>query len=304
MIVYMTNKGIVVRAYGKLFIVNCQGKTISCEIRGKVKRAADSENPVAVGDNVVFTINKDGSGVIEKVEERRTMFFRPSKKSATKKQVIAANIDQLAAVVSVKQPELKPGLIDRFLIAADIGHLEPIIIINKIDLGRIDELDNIMAGYERINIPIFLISASTNEGIDNLAKALDNHKTIFAGHSGVGKTTILNQLIPGINLKVGRVSDYSNRGIHTTSLVELFELPHGGYVVDSPGLKVLGLWEIEKQHLAEYFPEMHEYLDLCRFAECSHSHEPDCAVKAAVEKGEISQFRYNSYIAIRKSLEK
>ncbi len=299
----MTNKGIVIRAYGKSFIVNCQGKTISCEIRGKVKRVADSSTPVAVGDNVVFTLNRDGSGVIEKVEERRSMFFRPSKRSAEKKQVIAANIDQLAAVVSVKQPALKPGLIDRFLIAADIGHLDPIIIINKIDLGQAPQLDNIKAAYERINISIFMISAVTGEGIDNLRKALINHKTIFAGHSGVGKSTILNRLIPGINLKVGKVSDYSQRGIHTTSMVELFELPHGGYVVDSPGLKVLGLWKIEKQHLVEYFPEMHEYLDSCRFTECSHTHEPDCAVKAAVEKGEISQFRYNSYVAIRNSLE-
>jgi len=300
----MTNRGIVVRAYGKSFIVKYNGESVPCEIRGKVKHAADSTTPVAVGDDVAISINKDGSGSIEKVFERRTMFFRPGKGTTTKKQVIAANIDRLAAVVSVKKPALKPGLIDRFLIAADIGRLEPIVIINKIDLGRITDLDDIRSGYEQINIPVYIISALTGEGMDQLEKALTDNKTIFAGHSGVGKTTILNRLIPGLDLKVGEISDYSKRGIHTTSLVELFELPHGGFVIDSPGLKVLGLWEIEKSQLVEYFPEMHAYLDLCRFTECSHTHEPDCAVKAAVEKGEISRFRYKSYVAIRKSLEK
>jgi ribosome biogenesis GTPase len=300
----MTNRGIVVRAYGKSFIVNYHGNSIPCEIRGKVKHTADATTPVAVGDDVAITINRDGSGVIEKVFDRRTMFFRPGKGTTTKKQVIAANIDQLAAVVSVKQPTLKPGLIDRFLIAADIGRLSPIVIINKIDLGSIPELDDIRRAYEHINIPIFIISALTGEGFDKLEKILVDHKTIFAGHSGVGKTTILNRLIPGLDLKVGEISDYSQKGIHTTSLVELFELPYGGYVVDSPGLKVLGLWEIDRSQLIEYFPEMHKYLDLCRFTECSHTHEPDCAVKEAVDKGEISKFRYKSYVAIRKSLEK
>jgi ribosome biogenesis GTPase / thiamine phosphate phosphatase len=300
----MTNRGIVVRAYGKSFIVKYRGESIPCEIRGKVKRIADATTPVAVGDEVAFTLNQDGSGVIEKVFERRTMFFRPGKGTTTKKQVIAANIDQLAAVVSVKHPELKPGLIDRFLIAADIGRLSPIVIINKIDLGPIDELEDIRDAYEQINISVFIVSALTGEGFDKLEPILADHKTIFAGHSGVGKTTILNRLIPGLDMKVGEVSDYSKKGIHTTSMVELFELPHGGYIVDSPGLKVLGLWELERNQLIEYFPEMHKFLDLCRFTECSHTHEPDCAVKEAVDRGEISKFRYKSYVAIRKSLEK
>jgi len=299
----MTNRGTVVRAYGKLFIVKYRGESIPCEIRGKVKHAADAVSPVAVGDEVAVTINKDGSGAIEKVFERHTMFFRPAKGANIKKQVIAANIDQLAAVVSVKHPALKPGLIDRFLIAAELGRLSPLVIVNKIDLGETAELDDIKSAYEQINVPIFVVSALTGEGLDKLGNVLVDHKTIFAGHSGVGKTTILNRLIPGLDLKVGKVSDYSKKGRHTTSMVELFELPHGGYVVDSPGLKVLGLWEIEKNQLVEYFPEMHKYLDLCRFTECSHTHEPDCAVKEAVIRGDISKFRYQSYLTIRNSLE-
>jgi len=300
----MINKGIVVRAYGKSFIIYCQGELISCEIRGKVKRAAKSTTPIAVGDNVVISRNQDGSGIIEKVEKRRSMFFRPAKGSESKRQVLAANIDQLAAVVSVKEPTLKPGLIDRFLIAAEIGRLKPIVIINKIDLGRRPLIDDIEAGYTQINIPVYIISALTGEGCDRLEEALADNKTIFAGHSGVGKTTILNRLIPGLNMKIGEISDYSKKGVHTTSLVELFKLPHGGFVVDSPGLKVLGLWEVEKKHLADYFPEMNNYFEQCRFTGCSHTHEPDCAVKEAVKNGKIPQFRYNSYIAIRESLEK
>lgn len=300
----MTNKGIVVRAYGKSFIVYSRGESISCEIRGKVKRAAKSTTPVAVGDNVVFLKNQDGSGIIEKVEKRHSMFFRPAKGSESKRQVIAANIDQLAVVVSVKVPTLKPGLIDRFLIAAEIGRLKPIVIINKIDLGRISLLDDLEAAYAQINIPVHIVSAITGEGCDRLEEALVDSKTIFAGHSGVGKTALLNWLIPGANLKIGKVSDYSKKGVHTTSLVELFKLPHGGFVVDSPGLKVLGLWEVEKNQLADYYPEMHDYHENCRFTGCSHTHEPDCAVKEAVKNGKISQFRYNSYITIRESLEK
>ncbi len=240
--------------------------------------------------------------MIEEVAERRTMFFRPSKLSESKKQVIASNIDQLAAVGSVKSPELKPGLIERFLIAAEIGRLKPIVIINKIDLGRISGLKDIEKGYADLDIPLFVTSALTGEGLGPLKKELVDHRTIFAGHSGVGKSSIINKLIPGLDLKVAEISDYSDRGVHATTTVELIELPDGGYVVDSPGLKVLGLWEVTREELPWYYPEMQKYIDNCRFTGCSHTHEPDCAVKDAVEKGEFHSFRYKSYVAIYNSL--
>lgn len=240
--------------------------------------------------------------MIEKVEKRHSMFFRPAKGSDSKRQVLAANIDQLAVVASVQRPKLKPALIDRFLISAEIGSLEPIVIINKIDLGKLPLLGELERGYSRIGIPIFFISAKTGEGISKLESSLADHKTIFVGHSGVGKSTIVNRLIPGLNLKVREISDYSNKGVHTTALVELFELPRGGYVVDSPGLKVLGLWEVKNDQLDRYFPEMEKLSANCRFTGCSHIHEPDCAVKEAVQKGEISKFRYESYTAIYNSL--
>ncbi len=298
----MTDKGIVIRGHGKSFIVRCGGKDIPCEIRGRLKYETSQITPVAVGDDVEISLGADGTGMIEKVAERRSMFFRPAKTSDTKRQVIAANINQLGIIVSSKNPPLKPGLIDRFLIAADMGDLKPIVIINKIDLGRPEMADELEKGYGNINVPILFISAETGESFDELNKIIKGHRTIFAGHSGVGKSMILNRLIPGLNLKVGEVSKYSDKGIHTTSTVEMFELPDGGFVVDSPGLKILKLWELNREDLPYYYKEMEEYLNLCRFTGCSHIHEPDCAVKDAVNKGLIQKFRYENYVTIYNSL--
>ena len=258
--------------------------------------------PVAVGDEVVISIAEDNTGMIENVEERQSMFFRPAKGLDSKKQVIAANIDQLAAVASVKQPALKPGLIDRFLIAAEIGGLNPLVIINKIDLGRIPLVDELQQGYADLDIKCHIMSAITGEGTDELSASLAGHKTIFAGHSGVGKSTILNRLVPGLDIRVAEVSEATDKGVHTTTNVELYALPNGGYVVDSPGLKILGLWDVRKEELFQFYPEFHEFHDDCRFTGCSHTHEPDCAVKKAVNSGRIPEFRYNSYVTIYNSL--
>lgn len=294
--------GIVIRGHGKSFIVRYQGRDISCNIRGKIKFRTESTTPVAVGDHVGISIGIDGSGVIEQVAERRSMFFRGAKGAELKKQVIAANLDRLAVVASVIHPDLNTRLIDRFLIAAEIGHLKPLIIINKLDLEEPKDFLLIKKGYDAIGIPLYPISAKTGQGRDALLEALKGNITILAGHSGVGKTALINCLIPGLNLKEGAVSQYTDRGIHTTSLVELFELPEGGFIGDSPGLKVMGLWEIGKRDLAAYFPEMNIYLEHCRFPGCSHIKEPDCAVKKAVESGKIPSFRYDSYVTIYNSL--
>jgi len=298
----MTAEGIVIRGHGKSFIVRHNGTDIPCEIRGRVKHHTDGTSPVAVGDEVSISVASHGTGMIESVAPRRSMFFRPAKGSESKKQVIAANIDRLGVVASVREPELKPGLIDRFLIAAAIGDLEPIIIFNKTDLGKPDDFDEIVNDYHRIGLETFCLSALTGDSTEKLEKALVGHKTIFAGHSGVGKTTILNRLIPGLNRKVGRISDYSRKGRHTTPLVELFELPGGGYLLDSPGLKVLELWKVDRNDLDGFYPEMSDFIPHCRFTACSHTHEPDCAVKKAVSNGKISRFRYRSYLSIYESL--
>ena len=298
----MAVDGIVIRGHGKSFVVRSHGKDISCELRGKLKFMSDAATAVAVGDSVTILLNADGTGTIEQVEERSSMFFRPTKGMENRKQIIAANLDQLAVVASVRNPPLNPRFIDRFLIAAELGDMKPLVIINKLDLGHPKILAELQKGYAHIGIHLLPVSAVTGEGLDSLGQALKDHKTILAGHSGVGKTALINYLIPGLNLREGAVSEYSDRGIHTTSLVELFELPTGGFIADTPGLKVLGLWEMEKAELALYFPEMNPYLEDCRFSGCSHTHEPDCAVIKAVREGKIPKFRYDSYLAIRESL--
>jgi ribosome biogenesis GTPase len=298
-----TQQGIVTATRGRLFDVSCEdGQQLKCEVRQKVKDEIKATTPVAVGDDVLVCQTEEERGIIEQVLPRRTQFARPSTGDDKILQVIAANLDQLAIVVSLKSPALKPGLIDRFIIAALMGNMNPIIVINKADLKAPKNFDEIVKTYKELSYPVFITSAEENIGLDDFSNQLSNHRTLFAGHSGVGKSSLLNKLIPGLDIKTKQISHASNKGQHTTTSIELFEIPSGGYLIDSPGLKVMGLWDIDKQNLTDYYIEFAEFQDICRFSSCSHSHEPDCAIKEAVKKGSISKIRYENYLAIADSL--
>jgi ribosome biogenesis GTPase len=296
--------GIVMRSYGNRFLVFAGGCWYDCQLRKKVKFCADGTTPVAVGDDVKITVISDGQGVVEVVGERRTALTRPEvgRKANPNQQILAANIDVLVIVGSVKEPALKPGLIDRFLIAADMGELHPIIVINKVDLGIDGDEAEAAAIYRSLGYDLFLTSAVDGTGLDDLARYLGQHRSILSGHSGVGKSTLLNKIMPGIDIRTSEISASSGRGVHTTSHFEMYPLLNGGFVIDSPGIKVLGLWQLERTGLDRYYPEMRAFQDNCRFTHCSHIHEPDCAVKEAVERGEVTALRYRNYQQIYHSI--
>jgi ribosome biogenesis GTPase len=288
-------EGIVACGHGKQFIVFAGDANYRCYLRKKVKFTTDQTTPVAVGDDVTITVFSPGEGVIEEVLPRRTVLSRPAIGRETSEQVLAANIDSLIIVTSVADPPLKAGLIDRFIIAAGTGNLAPAIVVNKADLGIGPEAREIIDVYRGLGYDLFVTSATSGEGLDDLRGFLKDHRSLLSGHSGVGKSSLLNRLLPGVSLRTSAVSALTGKGRHTTSTMELFHLPGGGFVIDTPGLKVLGLWQVDKESLAAYYPEMEAYRGQCRFTGCRHLAEPDCAVKNAVATGEITQLRYENY---------
>lgn len=296
----MKLKGLVIKSMGSSSIVQAGDKEYSCVVRGKFRlKNFDLTNPVAVGDIVEFEWNDgDESGVIKKIEKRKNYIIRKSATHTKKAQLIATNVDMAYLIVTPAMPRTSTGFIDRFLVTAEAYSIPVTLIFNKsdIDEGELEKYRNDMIRlYTEIGYDCILLSALTGDNIDALKKRLKGKVNLFAGHSGVGKSTLINRL-EEIDIKTDEISEMYQKGKHTTTFAEMYELKEGGYLIDTPGLKEFGLYEISKEELSHYFPEMLEVLPNCKFNNCMHIHEIKCAVKEAVEERKIHPVRYESYL--------
>jgi ribosome biogenesis GTPase len=300
----MEEKGQVIKTTGNLYIVITSGKEkVDCKLIGRYRlEDLKSTNPVTVGDWVIFERNPgEQTGRIKDVLERKNYIIRKSSNLSKTYQLIASNIDQLMLMATVEYPKTFPEFIDRYLVTAEAYSIPSIILFNKTDLynrEQLDEVNHLTEVYSRIGYPCYTISALNKPGLGIIFELLNQKVTLIAGNSGVGKSTLINSLLPELNLKINDISDYHKKGKHTTTFAEMFPLPEGGYVIDSPGIKGFGLIDMENEPLYHYFPEFFSTSRDCRFYNCLHINEPGCAVIKAVEDGRISLTRYNSYLSL------
>jgi len=297
-------EGVVIRLDSAACIVLCDGQRVRCGLPGKWRlRKRRQTMPIAVGDRVRLAVTSQGQGTIEEVLPRRGgKLSRKAVGDRGLEQVVAANVDQLVAVVAAAQPELNRRLLDRLVVSGEHGELEVAVCINKIDLVEPSAVEPLLSVYRRLGYAALATSAVTGAGVDGLRSLLKDKTSVVAGPSGVGKSALLMAVQPGLELRVGEVSAATGKGRHTTTAVSLLPLEFGGYVVDTPGIREFALFDIERSVLQHCFPEIAERFGQCRFADCSHVREPDCAVVAAVEAGEIDAGRYESYRRILESL--
>lgn len=279
----ITLEGILLKSYGGFYYVRSSGETWVCRVRGKHRLSSTDFLP---GDRVVFTITEDNMGVIEKRLERRNQLLRPP----------VCNVDQAVVVMALANPEPDLSLLDRILLLSEFNLVSPVICFNKLDLVSAGDADGLIRAYQSIGYQVLGTSTKWGKGIERLRSILDNKTTVFAGPSGVGKSSLLNAIQSGFCLKTGNVSRKVGRGKHTTRYVELLPLDSGGLVADSPGFSRLRLPHIAREELAFYFPEMDQYRGQCKFSTCLHYQEPDCAVREAAEKKLLSQWRYEHYL--------
>jgi ribosome biogenesis GTPase len=294
--------GIVIQARSGRHRVQAGDEIVLCNIRGRLKQERLYTDLVATGDRVLWQPTRPGRGVIEEVLPRETQLsrLRPGPGNVPVEHVIVANPDQVVFILAVIDPSPRLRMLDRLLVIAEHNDLPAIVCVNKIDLlaaadDPIEEARSLFGLYEEIGYPVLYTSAKTGQGVDELGERLYCQLSVLSGPSGAGKTSLLNAIQPGLGLATREISDATGKGRHTTVGVRLWPLDAGGYVADTPGLREAGLWDIEPVELAWHFVEMRPYLADCRFSSCGHTHEPGCAVKAAVERGEISIERYESY---------
>jgi ribosome biogenesis GTPase len=293
-------RGLIVRLQSGFFTVQLDDAKVVCHLRGKLKRGARRGDVAAIGDWVEVSMAGDGTGMIEAVEPRTRMLCRLAPTSqGVYQQVIIANPDQVGFVFSCAQPTPHLGMLDRFLVITEKQGIPGLIIANKLDLVGDEIARGIFSHYVQIGYPVIYVSALKGISIDQLKARLLGKITVLTGPSGAGKSSLLNLIFPGQMLETGEISETTQKGKHTTVFREMYPLPDGGYVADTPGLKALGLWDIEPEEVDGYFPEIRALVGECHFSDCSHVHEPGCAVKAAVETGQVHSKRYRSYLSMR-----
>lgn len=297
-------EGVVIKSTGSWYNVKTADEVpVSCKIKGKFRLdELKSTNPVAVGDRVMYSVDEaTGTGVIEKIGERRNFIVRRASNLSRQTQILAANIDQAIIVATINYPVTTPVFIDRLLATTEAYDIPATIIFNKVDRYdhfHTDQLAELKEMYEKIGYRVLTTSAKHDEDLGSVKELMKDKVSLLAGHSGVGKSTLVNRVEPTLNLKTGRISDRHHTGRHTTTFAEMHPLSFGGYIIDTPGIRGFGLFNIEKEELAHYFREIFKVASGCRYYNCTHLHEPGCAVKEAVENGEIAASRYNSYVSI------
>ena len=296
-------KGLVIKNTGSWYTVKTDdGQLIESKIKGNFRlKGIRSTNPVAVGDHVEIITNQEGTAFISAIEDRRNYIIRKSPNLSKQSHILAANVDQALLVVTVNYPQTSTTFIDRFLASAEAYSVPVVLVFNKHDLLSEEELhyEKMMCTlYETVGYKCVEISAETGEGVEQLFPILKNKITLLSGNSGVGKSTLINRLIPHASQRTAEISDAHNTGMHTTTFSEMIELPGGGYLIDTPGIKGFGTFDIEKEELTSYFKEIFHFSKDCRFSNCTHTHEPGCAVIKAVEDHFIAASRYQSYLSM------
>ena len=297
-------KGLVIKNTGSWYTVRtADGHLVDCKVKGNFRlKGIKSTNPVAIGDYVDFTPSQDNTALITSIDERRNYIVRKSTNLSKQSHILAANLDQCLLIVTINHPVTTTTFIDRFLATAEAYSIPAVIVFNKTDLY--DEDDNMMLQgmtqlYETVGYQCLAVSAKTGEGMDEVFPSLRGKVTLVSGNSGVGKSTFINRLIPGLDLKTNDISDAYNTGKHTTTFSEMYALDEpDSFIIDTPGIKGFGSFDMSKEEISHYFKDIFRFSADCRFNNCSHTHEPGCAVREAVERHDISESRYNSYLSM------
>lgn len=303
--------GLVIKNTGSWYMVKVDQKDglgnqaqplLSCKVKGNFRlKGIRTTNPVTVGDRVTVVPNSDGSAFITKIEERRNYIIRRASNLSKQAHILASNLDNVILIITVAHPVTSTTFIDRFLATAEAYRVPTTLVINKKDLYDADEMqyaENLAYLYKYIGYDVKIVSVSTGEGMEEIKELLKDKITLLSGHSGVGKSSFINAILPDQKIRTAELSDVHDQGMHTTTFSEMYELPDGGYIIDTPGIKGFGTIEFSKEETSHYFREIFKISEDCRFNNCTHTHEPGCAVRAALEDHRISQSRYDSYLSI------